>query len=260
MPARPIAKMLTVAGLLAAVAAIAPATAGAAKPVKPLRITNVHSVRDYFGRHSEHTVFTARAPGSWKIIRPSSCTATGFDRNGGKHAGHGYGGYGSHAKIRFKHGVEVRSRLKVRCPTLRRTYWTTKTVQRWAWRYKVRKGVETTSRSTRGNCHIDRDFFGHGLELDCWGGRYATASYRFHLPGDARGIHRSARGSYGCCARGHVTRDWHRTSSGNPVYRVHVTNWRAYTVRKVSVRYLTRVSHRVRHRHRVYAVGKGRRG
>jgi hypothetical protein len=201
-----------------------------------------------------------RPPDDWQVIRPRSCRAVGYDRNGGKHVGRGTDGIGHGARVAFDNGVEVlHAKLKVRCPSLRRTYWTTKTVTRWVWRYKSRRGTDTSSRATKGRCYIDRSF-SRSLNLDCWGGRYATVSYRFHLPGDARGIDRWARGSRAIdCCTGRLSTDW-RYSGNAAVYRVRLTNWRGYTVKRVGVKFLTQVSHRDRQRHVKYAIGKGQRG
>jgi hypothetical protein len=86
-----------------------------------------------------------------------------------------------------------------------------------------------------------------------------VAKYTFGLPSDARGVHHSADGENQCCDSGSVKRKWITTAHGNLAFVVGVTGWRAYTVRRVHVRYLTKVRHLVRRHHTVFAKGYGKR-
>lgn len=234
--------------------AIVASPAGAAKQKKPLRITNIHNTG--YG-HSRHTAFTAQPPRHWTVTRQRDCTAIGYDADGNKHVGSGVAGYGRNARLAFNRGVVVeRSQLSVRCPKLSHTYYTTSYVTHWSRRYKSVHGTSTSSRQTTASCHINPDF--GWLIVDCWGGKHATVTYRFHLPSDARGLRQWAHGTRGCCRNGHVHKSWSR-SGGHITYRVEVTNWAGYTVKKVGVSYLTKIRRKVRHRHVEHAVGKGRR-
>jgi hypothetical protein len=244
---------VTAALSFSALAILAP-SAEAAKQTKPLRIMDIHNTG--FGQ-SQRTVFTARAPRGWKVVGPRDCTAVGYDSAGAKEVGKGNGGYGRNAKLSFDRGVVVtRSNLSVRCPTLRHKYYTTSYETRWSRRYKSVHGASTSSRGATRGCRIHRTY--GGLILDCWGGKHAVATYSFHLPADARGIHQWAHGSRGCCRNGRVYKGWSR-SGGHVTYRVTVTHWASYTVKKVGVNYLTKVRRKVRHKHVEYAVGKGSR-
>jgi hypothetical protein len=106
--------------------------------------------------------------------------------------------------------------------------------RKWRWFIKSRRGTDTSARAKSGNCFFNG--FGGWLKLDCWAGTYAAASYRFRLPSDARRIHRTIRGSVGCCANGTVTKRW----QGNTAHVV-VTGWRAYTVKRVEISYQHKV-------------------
>ena len=94
------------------------------------------------------------------------------------------------------------------------------------WRY----GTATSSRSKSGNCYFSG--FDGWLSIDCWGGAYAKATYRFSLPSDARHVTRTIRGSVGCCDSGSLSRTW----AGNTA-SVTVTGWRAFTVKRVAIHY-----------------------
>ena len=106
--------------------------------------------------------------------------------------------------------------------------------RRWRWFTKSRRGIDTSDRAKSGNCFIDG--FSGWLRLDCWAGNYAAATYRFHLPSDARRIYRTIRGVIGCCDQGRVTKHW----QGNTAH-VAVTGWRSYTVKRVKIAYQHRV-------------------
>lgn len=98
-----------------------------------------------------------------------------------------------------------------------------------------RNGSDTLRRQRRGNCHFVR--WGSELQLDCWGGRYARATYQFRLPASARNINWDVSGSRGCCSDGRVRfRGW-RVNNRAVRVSTTVTNWRSYTVRDVAVTY-----------------------
>jgi hypothetical protein len=131
---------------------------------------------------------------------------------------------------------EQPTRANVSCNLYKRT---TTYERRWRTFTKSRYGTNTSSRSKSGSCYFRGDSWTGWLTLDCWGGSYARARYRFSLPDDARNITRTIRGSTGCCAftNSTVRRSW----SGNRA-TVTVTNWRAYTIKRVKITY----DHRVR--------------
>ena len=105
---------------------------------------------------------------------------------------------------------------------------------------KTRNGFETSSRVGSPSCYIDRDWYGNGLELDCWGGRQAVANYGFVLPHNASNVTWNVAGVRGCCSNGRVARTGTRTGDHFNV-RVRVTNWASYTVNRVNVTYSTTV-------------------
>jgi hypothetical protein len=114
--------------------------------------------------------------------------------------------------------------------------------RRWRTFTKSRYGIDTSSRSKSGNCFFRGDSWTGWLTLDCWGGSYARARYRFNLPEDARNITRTIRGSTGCCSYNNstVSRSWARNTA-----TVIVTNWRAYTIKRVKIEYEHRVRVRI---------------
>lgn len=244
---------VTAIASMGVLATTAPSAVAASKHVKPLRITRIKDA----GGFKRHTVLSVRAPKGWTIGNARECTGLGYDVDGQKHAASGTSGYGRYAKIEFDRGVLVQhSNLKVRCPRLEHTYYTTSYETHWTRRYTSRHGTNTSSREATRSCHLNPDL--GWLIVDCWGGDHASVSYRFHMPSDARGISHWSNGSRGCCSNGHVYKSW--SHSGNAdVYRVTVTNWAGYTVKKVGLSYLTQVRHKVRHRHVIHALGKGRR-
>jgi hypothetical protein len=109
---------------------------------------------------------------------------------------------------------------------------------RWRWFTKARFGTNTTTRSHSGSCYMNRSYYPSGLHLDCWGGSYAQATYRFALPSDARRISRNIRTEQGCCASlgGSTSKRW----SGNTAI-VRATGWAGIYVKRVSVEYQHRV-------------------
>lgn len=239
---------------IAATLAVVPAVAQAR--VKPLGISNVHPVNTY-PPGATYTEFKVTAPRRWTIRRPSRCKAVGFE-SGVRRRGWGTGRPSRRIHARFARGVTVGNRpLTIRCPRLRRRYSTTDRVHQWVGRSKERRGVDTSRRAHRGDCRFN-SLFGD-LTIDCWGGRYGLAKYTFGLPGDARDVHHSERGSIGCCdLGGRISKNWNTTRNGNLAFLVRVTGWRAYTVRRVRVSYETRVGRTVLRRHSKFAKGVGK--
>lgn len=92
---------------------------------------------------------------------------------------------------------------------------------------------------TRGNCFTSESYDG-GNDLDCWGGVYAQATYRFSLPRDARNVDWAVRGRNECCNVGRVTKTGKRTSATSFLVTVRVTNWRSFVVRRARVTYTYR--------------------
>lgn len=105
--------------------------------------------------------------------------------------------------------------------------------------YKEVRGTDTSRRAKRGNCFI-RGYSGE-LTLDCWGGAFAHADYGFSVPSNAKNLRYEVRGSQGCCDRGRIDFSGRRVSARRYTVGVHVTYWRAYTVRKVELRYTYQV-------------------
>jgi len=112
---------------------------------------------------------------------------------------------------------------------------------------KVRHPGLTSSRARTTSCRIDDVYvgadddqglpWGWELDLDCWGGRYALANYRFAVPSNATNVTFAVRGERGCCTNGRVIKTGSRVSSTRYNVRVKVTNWASFTVREVSLTY-----------------------
>jgi FlgD Ig-like domain len=98
-----------------------------------------------------------------------------------------------------------------------------------------RTGYQLTSSSRSSRCYVNRDSYDDATSLDCWGGRYAQAWYRFAVPRNAFHITRAVVGREGCCDGGSITRQGQRT--GRATYRVglRVTDWRAFSIQRVRI-------------------------
>ena len=75
-----------------------------------------------------------------------------------------------------------------------------------------RSGTNTSSRSASSSCYIRGD--SGVLELDCWGGSYAKATYGFSVPSNAFNVRRSINkqlSSLDLCCDGIISATW----SGN---------------------------------------------
>ena len=109
-------------------------------------------------------------------------------------------------------------------------------------REPARWGVQTSSRSRRGNCHVYPVGYG-ALALDCWGGRYAQAEHRYRVPA---GVHRVRYTVYyikQCCSPGRM-----RVSAGfharHLTVRVRATRWRRIDWVASALRYRQTVTQR----------------
>lgn len=199
--------------------------------------------------------FTAWAPKRWNIKNPrTSCAAWGVGSGGSKRRAYVLRAGGRSVTFAFR-DTGVGAPLVVDCRKLRKVVVHTKIIKKWVYRSSSRRGADASETDRKGNCHIDR-LFGD-LTVDCWGGRYAEAVYKFNLPGDARHINRSAHGSVQCCDRGHLSKGWVDKGGNDLAYRVVVTGWRAYTIKHVGVSYRTKVKRRVRVKHVKRATGHG---
>ena len=205
-------KLMLAAALVVAAAVFAPSAFAA----QTMTISNV----DEWG-------FIATAPSGWNV---RNCSGAAYDSaNDVLDTAWLWDKYGRRAEMTWDGypDPDAIDHVEVDC-NLRKT--TVTYPNEWRWFTKARRGVDTSSRDKSGTCYF-RAFFGD-LTLDCWGGAFATARYSFGLPSDARRISRHIRGTFGCCSNGRVTRSW----SGNRA-TVTVTNWRSFTVERVSVHY-----------------------
>lgn len=126
-------------------------------------------------------------------------------------------------------GESATSRVPIKVASGYRTVRTTKTKDGW---YGSRD-------TTRGNCYTAQYYDG-GNDLDCWGGAYAQATYRFSLPSNARNIDWGVRGFNECCDAGRLIKTGKRTSATSFRITVRVTNWRSFVVRSTRVTYTYR--------------------
>src|SRR4029077_11024436 len=91
----------------------------------------------------------------------------------------------------------------------------------------IEDGYSYTTKATNGICHVDRDAYNRTAQLDCWGGNYAMATYRLHIPPGAHGLNSYVTGARGCCSQGQLTFTGTRTSPTSYLVKVKVTNWRS---------------------------------
>jgi hypothetical protein len=125
----------------------------------------------------------------------------------------------------------------------------TKAVVATGWRTKsnsgTREGREYSSAASRGSCFISHDVFSSVSEdLDCWGGKYAIAKYRFTIPATAKNLSWDAQGhkdSDDICCRGVITKSGKRLDAKHFLVTVKVTGWRAYVVKYADVYYKYKV-------------------
>lgn len=124
-----------------------------------------------------------------------------------------------------------------------------------SWRVRVKSGTvnlrrsidvpgNRSARATRGNCTASRFSYDGTTTLDCWGGKYARASYTVKLPRTTTAVSWSLRGvkpSADLCCRGKVTKSAKRISKTRFRVTAQVTGLRAYEVREVTVNYRARV-------------------
>jgi len=107
-----------------------------------------------------------------------------------------------------------------------------------------RGGNLASSFATRGRCFASRDSERQVAYLDCWGGSYAKANYRFRVPADAfdvRVLVDLRRTDADLCCRGTITKGWSRPTRRVVVIWAKVTKWRATVVDAVSFTYKHKV-------------------
>ena len=98
-----------------------------------------------------------------------------------------------------------------------------------------KSGVGTYATSRSGNCYANR--IRPDLSLDCWGGEYASATYRLALPRSASNLDWSVSGYQGCCDRGTISKSGTRLNRTTFEIAMRVTIWRSYTIQSVRVAY-----------------------
>lgn len=105
-----------------------------------------------------------------------------------------------------------------------------------------RKDGYDANYATRGRCYVEQAYADddYSVTLDCWGGRYAQATYVFAIPSNATNIRwavRSYLSGADLCCRGSVSKSGARVSSTRYHIRAKVTGLRAMTVERVAVTY-----------------------
>ncbi|MGH3345537.1 MAG: FlgD immunoglobulin-like domain containing protein [Nocardioides sp.] len=141
------------------------------------------------------------------------------------------------AKGRYRIKVTVNSNTVSAAVTVK-TEIVTKTFR------KRREGNQASSFTTRGNCYASRDSYDQVASLDCWGGRYAKAKYRFVIPAkafDVRGTVDLRQNALDICCQGRITKGWSRPSNRSVALWAQVTGWRATDVDYVRVVYKQKV-------------------
>lgn len=107
-------------------------------------------------------------------------------------------------------------------------------------RHTLVRAGNASAGSASGTCYVTRDGSARTTSLDCWGGRYARASYSFRLPAAAYAVRYSlsgARSSADLCCYGRISRAGSRVSKTGYRVTATVTGWRAFDVRRVAVSY-----------------------
>lgn len=96
------------------------------------------------------------------------------------------------------------------------------------------------ARRTRGSCYATRSGYFGTTTLDCWGGRFARATFTFRVPAKATKVRWSLSGHAtggDLCCQGRIMRTGVRTSPRVVKVTAQVTGWRAYEVRSATVTY-----------------------
>jgi flagellar hook assembly protein FlgD len=104
-----------------------------------------------------------------------------------------------------------------------------------------RKGTQTTSRAKTKSCYV-RNWGGGTLQLDCWGGKYAKATWRIKIPAKATKVSYAVKGDnskYGL--PGKSTTTGKRINKKTYVVTAKITDWRSRYVDSVRVNYTLRV-------------------
>lgn len=103
-------------------------------------------------------------------------------------------------------------------------------------------GVQTSSRSRRGNCST-YPAGGGALALDCWGGRYAQAEHRYRIPTSVQRLRYTVYYIRQCCSPGRMQLT-HRWRGNHLTVRVRATRWRRIDWVASEVRYRQTVTQR----------------
>ena len=101
-----------------------------------------------------------------------------------------------------------------------------------------RKGADTASRSKGRGCYVDTHR--QTLELACWRGTYATATWRFTIPADATKVRHNLWGPSGYDHGGLLAMTGRRVSPRTFVVTAKVTKWRQEYFDDISVHYTVR--------------------
>ena len=110
-------------------------------------------------------------------------------------------------------------------------------------RHSMARAGSSSATSTSGPCFVTRSTRQGTTNLDCWGGRYARASYTFRLPADAYAVRYSLSGqrtAADICCSGRIMQSGSRVSRTAFRVTATVTGWRAYDVRRAAVSYAYR--------------------
>ncbi len=93
------------------------------------------------------------------------------------------------------------------------------------------------ARSASSGCSATRSGYDSTVELDCWGGRYARAKYRFTVPAttfDSSVTVAGYKPDSDICCDGKITKVSSQPDKTTLVVTVQVSGWRAYVVKSVS--------------------------
>jgi hypothetical protein len=77
--------------------------------------------------------------------------------------------------------------------------------------------------------------------LDCWGGDYAVAAWRFSVPSNAFNISKRIIGEVGCCSPGGVASRGERTGPQRYVVAAGVSGFRSWVIYGTQIAYSYKV-------------------
>jgi hypothetical protein len=114
-------------------------------------------------------------------------------------------------------------------------------VRRWTWNGRGSNGRAVAVGRYRIQVGVQDPDFDLTTSLDCWGGRYARATYTLRTPVSAKSVSYRVTGSRtgaDICCDGRITKSGKRAKNKRSfAVTVRVNGWRAYEIRRAKVAY-----------------------